>query len=379
MELYIGLISGTSMDGVDAALVQMEAGRPLLLGALTRPYEPEFRKRLRAVDAQTSGAELLRLEGLTGQVFAAAAAELLAAQGVESTAITAIGSHGQTLLHQPSATPPASLQVGDPNIIAYTTGIPVVADFRRADLAGGGRGAPFAPLLHNCLLRCPGTARAVVNLGGIANLTILPAEADEPPRGFDTGPGNALLDDWCSQQRGTPMDREGRWAASGQVIPDLLTSFLKDPYFAQPPPKSTGRDYFHLEWVQQHLERPSDPAPNPKKAEEPSAADVQATLLELSAATVANAVHQYAPAVREILLCGGGVHNTSLCAALRHRLPEHKLESTARHGLDPDTVEALLFAWLAYLRWENLAVALKTISGGAAAARLGGVYLPPLS
>ncbi len=375
MGLYIGLISGTSMDGVDAALARLENGRPLLLGALTQPYVPELRERLLAAGPQTSSEELLRLEGLTARAFANAALELLAAQDTEAGAVTAIGSHGQTLLHQPDAAPPGTLQIGDPNIIAQLTRIPVVADFRRADLASGGRGAPFAPLLHDCLLRQPGAARAVVNLGGMANLTLLPAAAEQPPLGFDTGPGNALLDGWCSRRRGLAMDREGRWAASGRADPALLEALLGDAYFAKPPPKSTGRDYFHLDWLQKHLER----LPVAEPLTERAAADVQATLLELTAATVADAVHRHARGAREVLLCGGGVHNTALGEALRRRLPEYRLDSTARHGLDPDAAEALLFAWLAYRRWKKLAVELKPITGGATAALPGAVYLPPAS
>lgn len=269
-----------------------------------------------------------------GQAFADAANALIDESRVDRARIRAIGSHGQTLRHRPSGAFPFSLQLGDASVIAERTGITTVADFRRRDIAAGGQGAPLLPIFHAAMLRDPHEARAVLNLGGIGNLTLLPVSG--PVRGFDTGPANGLMDAWSERHLGAAFDAGGAFAARGHVDENLLARLLDDPYFALPPPKSTGRDQFHLGWLDAQLQ-------DTTRAPE----DVQATLCELTAASVANALRAAQPETKRVLVCGGGVHNPALLARLASRLPDVAIESTATHGLDPDFVEAMAFAWLA--------------------------------
>ena len=339
-QLFVGLISGTSADGIDAALVRFDgddaqARCELLLGR-TLPWEPELRARLLALgQGGECGSldELGMLDVRVARAFADAALALLAEAGVGADAVRAIGSHGQTVRHRPGLQFPFTWQLGDGNVIAERTGITTVADFRRRDVAAGGHGAPLLPALHAALLHDPGESRAVLNLGGIANLTLLPR--DGAVRGFDSGPANALLDAWCERHSGAAFDANGAFAASGNVEPALLARLLAEPWFAQPPPKSSGREQFHLDWLLPQLR--GDEAP----------ADVQATLLALTAASVADALEATQPATTRLLVCGGGVHNPRLLQAIAARLPRLVLESTAAHGVDPDCVEAMGFAWLA--------------------------------
>lgn len=337
--LFLGLISGTSADGIDAALVEFPDGPGTaglrLRAACTHPWDGAVRARLVAIGQGGEPAsldELGRLDVQVGEAFAAAACQVLAQAGVAARQVTAIGSHGQTVRHRPHGPAPFTLQIGDGSVIAERTGIATVADFRRRDVAAGGQGAPLVPAFHAALLHSPDEDRAVLNLGGIGNFTLLPALGQV--RGFDTGPANALLDAWCQRHTGAAFDAGGAFAASGQVDPALLARLLDEPWFVLPPPKSTGREQFHLAWVQQRLH---GQAP----------ADVQATLLELTAVTVAAALHACQPATARVIACGGGVHNPALMARLAARLPGVALESTAAHGLDPDFVEAMAFAWLA--------------------------------
>jgi anhydro-N-acetylmuramic acid kinase len=364
-ELYLGLISGTSADGIDAALASFDPA-PRLLDAITLPYAPALRRRVLDL-AQGDGRivldELGTLDVAIGQAFAAAAAELLARSNVAPDRVRAIGSHGQTVRHRPALTPEYTLQLCDQNVIAERTGIATVADFRSRYVAAGGQGAPFAPAFHAAMLGRGDAARAVLNLGGIANVTLLPGDPSAPVLGFDTGPANCLLDAWAERNAGQPIDRGGAFAASGNVDAALLERLLADPYFALPPPKSTGREMFHLAWLQPHLTGGERPA------------DVQATLLALSARTIADAVRTHADGVDEVVACGGGVHNPVLMAALADALAPIRLRSSADYGIDPDFVEAMLFAWLARERLARRPVAdLVRVTGARGARVLGAVY-----
>jgi anhydro-N-acetylmuramic acid kinase len=338
--LFLGLISGTSADGIDAALVELDDADPhhcRLLHGATAGWDPALRARLVELGQGgdcTSLDELGTLDARVAVAFADAALALLAEAGVTPTQVRAIGSHGQTVRHRPGAAIPFTMQIGDGNLIAERTGIATVCDFRRRDVAAGGHGAPLLPALHAALLSSPSEPRAVLNLGGIANLTLLPV-GGEGMRGFDTGPANALLDAWCERHTGRHYDAGGGWAAEGVIDAALLQRLLEEPWFARPPPKSSGREQFHLDWLQPRLQGGE------------RAVDVQATLLELTAASVANALQARQPGTARLLVCGGGVHNPVLMRRLASWLPGVAVESTALHGVDPDFIEAMGFAWLA--------------------------------
>ena len=365
--LYIGLISGTSADGIDAVLAGFSRGVPQLQASHTHPWPDDLRRRMlalaqgeRALDLDTFG----RLDVQIGHCFADAALHLLELSGTPASAVRAIGSHGQTLRHRPTGVHPFTLQLGDPSVIAERCGIDVVADFRRTDVAAGGQGAPLLPALHAMLLARPGHTRVVLNLGGIANITVL--GADDRVLGFDTGPANGLLDAWHLRQRGEPFDRDGAYAASGRLDAGLLDALLADPYFTLPPPKSTGREYFHLDWLA---------ARAPLAALDP--ADVQATLLELTARSVVVAIARHAPEADEVLVCGGGVHNSALMRRLGELLAPRILQGTSRYGIDPDFLEATAFAWLARQRLLGLPGNLPAVTGARGPRVLGAIYSGP--
>ena len=365
--LYLGLISGTSADGIDVALVSVEQGLPRLRAALTHPWPAALRERVLALAQDLTAFNLDtygRLDVAVGRHFADAAQALLETNAIARSAVRAIGSHGQTVRHRPGGEAPFTLQIGDPTVIAETCGIDVVADFRRADVAAGGQGAPLLPAVHAMLLGQPGATRVVLNLGGIANITVLGPEGQV--LGFDTGPANGLLDAWCLEQRGEPFDRDGAFAAAGKVDAPLLEALLADAYFALPPPKSTGREHFHLAWL---LRQPRVALLSP--------ADVQATLLELTAHTVADAIEAHAPAATDVLVCGGGVHNSRLMARLAEWLAPRRVASTAEHGIDPDYLEAAAFAWLARQRVLGLPGNLPAVTGAHGQRVLGALYLAP--
>ncbi len=363
-ELYLGLISGTSADGIDAALVAFDNDKPQLVAGRTQPYPPALREALLRV-SQASGEISLDLLGQldqqVGVAFAEAALAALDAAGIPGTDVVAIGSHGQTLRHRPGGPHPFTLQIGDPNVIAERTGIQTVADFRRRDVAAGGQGAPLLPALHAALFAAPGTDVAVLNLGGIANLTLLPR--DGAVRGFDTGPANCLLDAWFGAHAGGAHDHGGDWAAGGEVDAALLQVLLADPFFALPAPKSTGRDHFHIDWLRARLGRRSR-----------DARDVQATLLELSARSIVAAMRNELPSASRLIACGGGVHNRALIDRLRALAAPVDVGTTAEHGLDPDFVEAVGFAWLARATLAGQPGNLPGVSGAAGPRILGGIY-----
>lgn len=296
-----------------------------------------------------------------GRCFAAVVRRLLRKAGLAPAEIRAIGSHGQTVRHLPGE-PHSSLQIGDPNVIVQETGITTVADFRRRDMAAGGEGAPLVPAFHAAAF-AGDRYRVVLNIGGIANLTLL--EPGTAVRGFDTGPGNLLMDAWARRHGHGPMDKGGTWAAGGTICRELLALLLHDPYFRRPPPKSTGREYFNPAWLERGLQHLTQ-APVP--------ADVQATLCELTAASIAGAIRDHAGGAEEILLCGGGVHNRHLMARLAHHLRKHTICTTAALGLNPDLVEATAFAWLAQQTLTGRPGNLPTVTGARHAVVLGGIF-----
>lgn len=363
--LYLGLMSGTSADGIDAALVQFPTtGRCRFVHGLTTRWEPVLRTRLVALGEGgplDSLEELGELDARIAISFADAANQLLAEAGVDPAQVRAIGSHGQTVRHRPLADPAFTVQLGDGNRIAELTGITTVCDFRRRDVAAGGHGAPLMPAFHLGMLGTADEDRAVLNLGGIANLTLIPREG--AVRGFDTGPANALMDAWCQRHTGRTFDADGAYAASGAVDEGLLAGWRSEPWFDLPPPKSTGREQFHLAWAEAHMGEG-----------EYAAADVQATLLELTVATVADALLAQQPQTRRLLVCGGGVRNRQLMKRLAARLPEVQVESSAMHGLDPEYVEAMGFAWLAQRTMDGLAGNLPSVTGAKGPRILGAIH-----
>jgi anhydro-N-acetylmuramic acid kinase len=356
---YVGLMSGTSMDGIDAALVDFGEHRCDVRATLSARYPDELSKAL--LQASRTPAECTidvvgNLDRWVGECFRDAALALLVQNDVSAVEVTAIGSHGQTLRHQPRAARPFSLQIGDPNIIATGTGITTVADFRRADIALGGEGAPLAPAFHQWLFADEDANRAVLNIGGIANVTLLLASSSTV-KGFDTGPGNTLLDSQSRQHLKKSYDEDGAWAAEGTVSEELLEQLLSDKYFSLPPPKSTGFEYFNAHWLKS------------------KAVDIQATLAELSARSIASAILEHAPEVSEVLVCGGGVHNRDLMQRLTTCLADITVASTENHGLHPDWVEAAAFAWLAKRRLEGKPGNLPEVTGAGRAEVLGALYM----
>jgi anhydro-N-acetylmuramic acid kinase len=360
-------MSGTSMDGIDAGLFRIDARRCGTVATSTLAYPDELRHALERASRNPRECTvdvIGELDRRVGECFRDATERLIAESGADRGAIRAIGSHGQTLRHRPRAAWPFTLQIGDPNVIAAGTGITTVADFRRRDLALGGEGAPLACAFHAWAMADDEEDRAVLNLGGIANLTLLPAGGGTVG-GFDTGPGNGLSDAWIRQRRGEPFDAGGRWAASGRPDDGLLDDFLADPYFAAPPPKSTGFEHFNLAWIEAALARLGrTPAPE----------DVQATLAALTATSVAEALRRHAPATRRVLACGGGVRNDHLMERLREALAPATLQTTAIVGVEPGWVEAATFAWLALRCLEGLPGNLPSVTGASRPTVLGAIY-----
>lgn len=369
-QYYVGLMSGTSVDSIDAVLVDFGARHARC--HLIATHQHAIPKSTRATvlklsqDDQCSLRALGELDAHFGSLFAESTARLLEKAGIAADEIIAIGCHGQTLWHHPKRPHFFSMQIGDPNLIAQKTGIPTVADFRRADMAWGGQGAPLAPAFHQWLFQSSQADRAVINLGGIANVTFLNKDPLVPVFGFDTGPANALIDLWAQKHLNQPYDPQGQFAQQGTPEPSLLTAYLADPFFRKSPPKSTGKDYFNAQWVLKPLTGfPHCPAQ-----------DVQATLVELSAITIAQAVLEHYTQ-GEILLCGGGVHNGFLVDRLAHHLGNHfDLDNTIKAGLDPDWVEAVCFAWFARNRVQQTPSNLPSVTGAKKATILGGMFIP---
>jgi anhydro-N-acetylmuramic acid kinase len=355
------------MDGIDAALVEFGDHRCTVLATAAVDYPAELRDELLQASRKPANCTVDKigyLDQWIGECFTKATQTLLSLAGVDPLAVKAIGSHGQTLRHQPRAARPFTLQIGDANIIVAGTGITTVADFRRRDIAVGGEGAPLTPAFHQWLFASADKVRAVLNIGGIANVTMV---SSPTVIGFDTGPGNTLLDGWARSSIDKPFDEAGNWARSGSVSEPLLNEMLSDPYFGLPPPKSTGFEYFNSAWLKSKIAT--------AKTTNLSAADIQSTLAELSARTIATSILQQSPDIQEVLVCGGGVHNTDLMQRLRSYLSGTQVTSTDAFGLHPDWVEAAAFAWLAKRCLEGKTGNLPTVTGAERAEILGAVYL----
>ena len=398
--LYIGLMSGTSLDGVDAVLADFSAGRPMVRGAAYRAFSPRLRTEL--LSLQASGGDELHRAAVAANalvdVYVEAVEAILGESGIARSNIAAIGAHGQTVRHRPAEG--YTWQINNPSRLAEATGIAVVADFRSRDVAAGGQGAPLVPAFHAALFQDPLQARVVVNIGGIANITSLPAlggvshagvpgdrrqapaggtvRADRPPAamvvtGWDTGPGNVLMDAWCERHLQQPYDVDGRWAATGQVDAALLSEMLTETYFAQSPPKSTGRDLFSAEWLDRTLARAARTEPE----------NVQATLLRLTAQSIVSAVARHCPATAEVFVCGGGARNPMLMRTIadclaRERGPSVSASADVRTtdllGVPANQVESLAFAWLARAMLNGAPGNLPAVTGARGPRILGALY-----
>ncbi|MEE7624657.1 anhydro-N-acetylmuramic acid kinase [Methylobacter sp. Wu8] len=364
-ELYIGLMSGTSLDGIDAALVDFQDNETHLVEFEYLPYSDEIQSTIQKISKPESLISLKEygaMDAQLGSLFAKAVNALLAKAAIPTSSVKAIGSHGQTIYHAPDIRFPFSLQIGDPNIIAETTGITTVADFRRRDIAAKGQGAPLVPAFHQAVFQHPNEHRCIVNIGGIANITVLPRNQSAEVIGFDTGPGNTLMDLWIKLHRNLPYDKNGAWGKTGKIDHDLVTLLKQDAYFNAAPPKSTGKEYFSLPWIYQYFDAFS------YKAE-----DVQASLCFLTAITICDAVKKHAPATERILICGGGIHNDYLLELIQQNI-DCPVESAERYGIHPDHVEAVAFAWLARQTMNNLPGNLKEVTGALDSVILGGIY-----
>lgn len=362
-ELYIGLMSGTSLDGVDAVLADFAVAPPTVLGHAHHDFAAELREELLRLCA--SGDDELHRAAVVAQhlarAYASAVEDLLLHADVEPGDVRAAGVHGQTVRHRPDAG--YTIQLNAPAELAELVGIDIVADFRSRDLAAGGQGAPLVPAFHAAAFTTD-TPRAVLNIGGICNLTGLPGrDSDTPVVGFDCGPGNILLDAWAQRHLGVPMDRDGRWAARGNEDATLVARLLEDPYFDLAPPKSTGREVFNLDWLGRGLEgREIDPK------------DVQASLTRLTAAVAGTAIKRHYPAAADVLVCGGGARNSTLMAMLTDCCGGRPVRSTAASGVEPEHVEALAFAWLARAHVLRTAGNLPGVTGARGGRTLGALY-----
>jgi len=361
-DLYIGLMSGTSLDGADGVLIDFSSPKPRVLASATQAFSSDFRAELLALNSPSSN-ELHRAALAANQladVYAAVVASLLEQTRLTAKDIRAIGAHGQTVRHQPAQG--YTTQLNNPGLLAERTGIEVVADFRSRDVAAGGQGAPLVPAFHQSVFGQPDQTTLVLNIGGISNVSVLPANG--PILGFDCGPGNALIDAWCLQHTGQRFDEGGQWAASGKLIPALLESLLDEPYLAIPPPKSTGRDLFSMAWLAAKLA--------PFAAQRP--VDVQNTLTEFTAKACVTGAGSYLNNTKELIVCGGGAFNHYLMQRLQAGLPSLKVVTSSAHDLPPLQVEAAAFAWLARQTVKRLPGNLPSVTGAAGLRVLGAIF-----
>lgn len=367
--LYLGLMSGTSLDGVDVALLDFANQPPKMTACGFFPMPENLRAALYTLlkTGETSLQNLGEIDHQLGALYADCVNQFLTQHQLSPADIQAIGCHGQTVWHAPQGAFPFTMQIGDMNLLAARTGITVVGDFRRKDMAMGGQGAPLVPAFHEGIFAQPETLTVVLNIGGIANISVLsPTQATI---GYDVGVGNALLDSWIEQHQGSRFDKNGEWAATGSVLPELLEALLDEPFFDQPPPKSTGRELFNLNWLNQKLVKVygNSTACKPE--------DVQRTLLEFTVQGIAHTLKKIKSEKRNLLLvCGGGARNPLIMQQLTKNLPEWQVSTTTEYGLDVDYVEAAAFAWLAYQRMHNLPSNLPAVTGAKQAVSLGVIY-----
>lgn len=362
--LFIGIMSGTSLDGVDTVLVDFSQTTPALLHAINVPIPNAILQKLLQLRQPDKGSihELAELDHQLGHLFADSAQQLMTTAKCKNSDIAAIGCHGQTIRHQPNAPLPYTVQIGDPNIIAAKTGITTVADFRRKDLALGGQGAPLVPAFHELIWRNGEINRVIVNIGGIANLTWLPKNPHDNVVAFDTGPGNTLMNAWIQQHQQRDFDDNGAWAATGTPINRLVETALADSYFHAPFPKSTGTDYFNLSWLVNKLQ--AEDAPH----------DVQATLLELTALAIANSIDKLTAETCEIVLCGGGANNSQLLKRIQILCQPNHVTTSQDFAISVDWLEAIAFAWLAQRTLAGLTSNVPTATGARTNTILGGIY-----
>ncbi len=365
-ELYIGLMSGTSLDGVDAVLADFSQHPPHLIQHYYEPYSATLRERLH----QLSSLSQIEMDALgetgivLGHRYADVTLELLKAASVSPEHVAAIGCHGQTIRHRPGTSYPYTIQIGDPSTLAEHSGILTVAQFRQRDMAAGGQGAPLVPPFHQYLFAHPEENRGVLNLGGMANITLLP-KASSTLLGFDTGPANVLIDGWCQRMLGKDYDCNGDLARQGRLLTGLLKSMQTHPFFSQSPPKSTGREAFHLDWAQHHLDQ---------LEQAPAVLDVLRTLTELTAWSVASAITASGLSLDTLILCGGGAYNGFLMERIQAQLPDARVISSGDMGVQPDHMEALAFAWLARQTLYGLPGNHPDVTGAAGFRILGGIY-----
>ncbi len=366
--LFIGLMSGTSLDGVDGVLAEFTECGTHTLGAAYVPFPVALRADLMAL--QASGTNEIHREALAANAlqehYAACVAQLLAQSGIAANSVCAIGVHGQTIRHRPERG--YTRQINNPALLAELSGIDVIADFRSRDIAAGGQGAPLVPAFHQAVFSKDNEIRVIANIGGISNISVLKSDINATVTGFDTGPGNVLMDAWIMHHLGQTYDADGTWAASGNVIPALLAALCDEAFFALPPPKSTGRDLFHPDWLFAKLSAFPDA----------DAADVQATLAAFTATTLADAIAAHAPATSGVFVCGGGAYNGHLMRQLQEALDKHNLGATVAScavlGVPPNQVEALAFAWLAYRFTARQPGNLPAVTGAKGLRILGGLY-----
>lgn len=360
---YIGVMSGTSLDGVDVVLAVIDENSVTQLASLSWPIPIAVKEAVLAIcqGQPLTLSQLGQLDNRLGNLFADAVLALMSQEKLAAQDIVAIGCHGQTVWHEPTGDTPHTMQIGDNNIIAARTGVSVVGDFRRRDMALGGQGAPLVPAFHQALLAHVSERRMILNIGGIANLSLL--IPGQPVRGFDTGPGNMLIDAWIWRNLGKPYDKDAEWANEGKVILPLLQDMLNDPYFAAPAPKSTGREYFNYGWLAQFLAR----YPGLR------AQDVQATLTELTAVTISEQV-LLSGGCERLLVCGGGSRNPLVMARLAGLLAGTEVATTDEYGISGDDMEALAFAWLAWRTVAGLPGNLPSVTGASQATVLGAIF-----
>lgn len=360
---FIGVMSGTSLDGVDAVLAAINENIVAQQASLSYPIPVNLKEDILAIcqGQQLTLSQLGRLDTRLGRLFSDAVLALMRQQNLQPEDIVAIGCHGQTVWHEPTGDAPHTMQIGDNNQIAAHTGVTVVGDFRRRDMALGGQGAPLVPAFHQALLAHPVERRMVLNIGGIANLSLL--VPGQPVRGYDTGPGNMLMDAWIWRQCGKPYDKDAQWASEGKVLLPLLQDMLSDPWFALPAPKSTGREYFNYGWLEKHLARYANLRGQ----------DVQATLTELTAVTISEQV-LLSGGCERLLVCGGGARSPLLMVRLAALLPGTEVTTTDDAGISGDDMEALAFAWLAWRTLAGLPGNLPSVTGASEATILGAIY-----